>query len=482
MSSPTNNTSTIDLRKKLAKEYCRSVLWLDDEIKFDATDGQREKFLRFFARIADEFSKKHVLCQLKGFPQIKEGDDPYADSLAVNDCAELAKRTDVLILDWHLGATSPVHSKKILGELIKEGGNRFIVLLSKEPQLRLEFEKEFSDVFRLEGEWYRHDEGPFVLLLQKTSFETAGSGTALIDKIYDQLALSYPDYLHWAAIEVVGRIKALAHSWLSRLPINTDVAILAEKVHSGESIEEAILENLLDDLKETVTLEAVSSLGPQCLAPGQWLKREKCQERIEQDLKAIADRGQQTSFQNLHPLTAKGALDAKDRSTFKGVTEKQGHLPSIKELRDSVEALGQFSEVVSVPRTAKSILRPGSILLEKGATGAQRIVVCISQGCDCIRAKSLLFLQGTETPSVAGEAGETFLQFNGKRYLFKPRAENLLSQTLEVDRTTIQGWIHVGLLRQQTLTRLISRFWNYSTRVGVNQPRFVRDSRKEAAL
>src|SRR5882672_1095186 len=80
MPSPTNNNGAIDLRKRLAKEYCRSVLWLDDEIKPDAASLQREKFLNFFVRIGDEFSKQHILCQLKGFPQIKGGDDPYADN------------------------------------------------------------------------------------------------------------------------------------------------------------------------------------------------------------------------------------------------------------------------------------------------------------------------------------------------------------------------------------------------------------------
>jgi len=481
MPSATNRNATIDLRQKIAKEYCRSVLWLDDEIRPDATSTQREMYLNFFVRVGDEFSKKHVLCQLRGFPQILETNDPYADNSAITDCTELAKKTDILILDWHLGESSPVHSKKILSELIKGGGNRFVVILSKEPQLKHQFEREFNDVFQLEGDWYRHKNGPFVLLLQKTSFEEVGSGTALIDKIYEQLAHTYPDYLHWAAIEIAGRIKTLTHSWLSRLPTNTDIAILAERRHSTENIEEAILENLLDDLKETVTLDAVSSLNPDHLTPAQWLRRDECNATLEQDLATIPDSNHKATARTLHPLTAAEALKRDDQKTYTRVLEKHGNLSSIMELKRSVEALGEFSEVVSVPRTDGNVLRPGSVLLPE-ANDTAKILVCISQGCDCLRATKLLFLQGADASGTSGESGETFLQFNGKRYIFRPKAESLCSFQPGSNRTTVSGWKQIGLLRQSVLARLLSRYWAYSTRVGINQPRLMRDSRREAPL
>jgi hypothetical protein len=474
-----NNNDIIAVRKKLAKEYCRSILWLDDEIRPDADGLQKQKFLNFFVRIADEFSKQHILCQLKGFPQINEEGDPYADAQsAVSVCTELARKADILLLDWHLGANNPTQSKKILRELISDGGNRFVIILSQEPQLKTQFEQEFSDDFSLGEEWYRHKNGLFVLLLTKASFETPGIGNSLIDKIYDQLAVSYPDYLHWAAIETAGRIKALAHTWLNSLPVATDVAILAEKIHSGESVEEAILENLLDDLKETITLNAISSLNPDNLNIQKWSKFTECQKSVSDDLQLIVDINHRRSYEELHPVTAKEAL--KDPKRFKRVLEKHSELASVKQLKASVEALGAFSEIVSVPRKTDSPVRPGTIF-QSNADGS-KILVCISQGCDCIRATNLLFLQGQEDLVGNGESGDTFLQFKDKNYLFKARAENLFSLKVGGTPRAIADWTQVGLLRQQTLTRLISRFWGYSTRVGINQPRFVRDSRKESAL
>jgi len=476
---------TLEMRKRIAKDYCRNILWLDDEIKPHASESaERKPFVNFFHPVAEEFLRKGVLCHLKGFPQIAGDEDPYASDLVdIAVCRDLAKLADIVILDWHLGAKDAQHAKKILDGLIETGGTRFVVILSQAPKLAEEFESIFRDQFKkATSGWYRSDKGQFVNLLQKSVFEKKGSGEALLDKIYEEMAEAYPDYLHWAAIEIAARIKAFSPQWLAGLPNDTDLAILAEQIHSSESIGASIFENLLEDLKESIAFSAVESLGAGAFVASEWPKASVFKACLDKDIESIpADKKQPLTahIKGLVPLAAEPMQAQKSDGVLKKILNLGSELESIKLLKASIDMLGDFSEVVSISPSSAAPVRMGSVFRSAASADANRIWICISQSCDCLRDKNLLFLIGNESNEVDPGIGATFLRFGQKQYIVAPSAENLSPLPVKDSTRKLDGFEQVGILREVTVKRLIARYWGQTTRVGINQPRFIRELRRE---
>ena len=62
------------LRNKIIHKFCRTILWVDDEIDLlGGLGGENPLFRDKF----DEFTREGLLCHLKGFPPVGEGSDPY---------------------------------------------------------------------------------------------------------------------------------------------------------------------------------------------------------------------------------------------------------------------------------------------------------------------------------------------------------------------------------------------------------------------
>ncbi len=474
---------TTELRKKIAKSYCRDVLWIDDEINPTAADAAaRTPYLQFFQPIADEFASREILCHLKGFPQITGEADPYApDSPDVEVCQKLALKADVVILDWHLGSQNPQHSARIIREVVRAGGSRFIVVLSEAGELVDEFEREFgADFVRTADSFYRTSEGVFALLFAKADFRANGGAELLIERIFDQLALTYPDYLHWAAIEIASRVKACSPRWLANLPVDTDLAILAENIHSQEDIGAAVIENLLEDLGESMDFPLIESMRAESLGCNDWPKASSYREELARDVTTV-EGGIADQIRLIVPFAtdATTPLDARPSTLIKKVLRDASHLDSIKKFGESIQALGEFCESRSSSADV-DVIRRGSVLKIEGDTEVSPIYVCVSQSCDCLRAESLLFVAATAVPDThAGRAGETFFRFQKKTYLVSAAASNLKVLSIQNTERLPQGHMIIGRLREISLHRIVSRFWGQTTRVGINQPRFIRESRDE---
>jgi hypothetical protein len=481
-----NGNDLLSTRKQIAKDYCRSILWLDDEIRPHAGDSVgRAPYLTFFHPITEEFHKEGILCQLKGFSQTQGEDDPFKPEIdEIGICKNLAKMADILILDWYLGASDPSHSIKILDGLIEAGGTRFIIILSQEAKLVEEFENHYGEIFKKsDTAWYRSEKGQFVCLLAKDSFKPGGTAAALMEKIYNELASVYPDYLHWTALEVASKIKAFTPQWLASLPMDTDLAVLAEKVHAFESIGNSMLENLLEDLKEAVEAPSLKSISQDSLNPAYWPKAAEYQTVLDRDKATITNNTSLLArINNFVPIgnASIQRLNINDSRTAKNVFKDGSQLESIKRLKDSVDSLGQFSEVVSHSDHTGTATRRGSVFKKSGSGGNANILVCVSQACDCLRADSLLFLTGAEVLSgYDGKIGETFVQFQKKTYVFKTEAQSLTTPALSSAMRWPEDHEHVGILREVAVSRLISRFWGQTTRIGIDQPRFLRELRIE---
>ena len=269
------------IRERIIRQYCQSVLWIDDEIHLDkglSEEGTNPIFQDKF----NEFTKAGLLCHMMGFPEARPVADPYADRPeidgAIRSCCQLARQADVVIIDWMLGTTdSSDFAEKIIKELLgSDKGFRFIVILSRKElsknnyaNLDPSFKQEPSN-----GLW-KNNSGQFLLSLQKNQFREEN----LITRIHAALLGVCPDYLHVVALEIAGRIKDLAPRWLAALPEKTDSGILVERGNlwkSGdtdteskccEEIQECLTSNLLEDLASLVLALPLDSLDMDMLKP-----------------------------------------------------------------------------------------------------------------------------------------------------------------------------------------------------------------------
>ena len=473
---------TTELRKSIAKSYCRDVLWIDDEFNPSASDGAgRELYDNCFHPIAEEFASHEILCHLKGFPQIAGEEDPYAaDSNDIEICKRLALKADIVMLDWHLGSQNPQHSSKIIRELLNHGGNRFVVILSQAGSLQSEFETEFSDEFsRTNLDFYQNKSGVFALLLTKADFMKPRAGEDLIKKIFDQLANTYPDYLHWAAMEIAGRIKVFSPTWLASIPQNTDLGVIVESLHSSEDIGEAIVANLLEDLAEAVDFSKIRSAQQSSFGYDDWPNAEKFDSSLSGDIEKL-NSADVERINSVIPRKGKIITPLNDKTkSCKKISEDARRFPSVTEFFRSVQALGEFCEVRSTPSGQNTIKRGSIIQLSSDNPSPDKILVCVSQSCDCRRAESLLFMMGVAKDQHSGRPGETFLQFKGKNYIFPPSAEHLMVLNVANTDRMPEDYAVVGRLRELAVSRIISRYWGQATRVGINQPRFIREFRDE---
>ncbi len=476
-----------EIRKDIVRKFCRTILWIDDEIFLDKGLNQCPQL---FKTKFEEFSSAGLLCHLMGFPTVVSGPDPYSDppvlGKALESCEKLARQADIVIVDWELGLrNSSEYAKRIIHTLTnKERGFRFIVILSQNPPesgFPGILDDTFAPIVGAESLW-KNKTGQFLLSLRKNNF----ASTSLFECICSALQNAYPDYLHLAALEIAGRIKEYAPCWLSSIPSNADVGLLVERGNAfadepdawHANIQDCVATNLLEDLDSTVLGKDLDSLGHEVLKlsnhPSLTIpSADGSLNEVLSGLKACLrdERPQVFSQRDYKKLFA-----ARDDETARGLV-------------DGIEAYTEFCEVQRMGTPCKKVC-PGAIYKDLSADAD--IAVCISGGCDCLRDKPLLFLSGIELKSVSasGENSEPWfamlnsnkfkgwkivLRFQGKAYAFCGRASSLLWKSrAEIDAVNI-----CGVLREDILNRLVSRYMAYIRRVGVNQPTLSRNLRGE---
>ena len=131
-------------RLSVIKNYCKSILWIDDEIDLcgepslggsETIDIRRRIAMKFFVDKANQFAAAGALCHLQGF-EATSGvpNDPYADNpidRQIEVCSRLAERADIVILDWFLGNSDNSDcSERIIKHLASIDEFRFIVVLT----------------------------------------------------------------------------------------------------------------------------------------------------------------------------------------------------------------------------------------------------------------------------------------------------------------------------------------------------------------
>ena len=472
-------------RKEIVRKFCRTILWIDDEIHIEVSQSGSDSGSRtpkLFVDKLSEFEQNGLLCHLKCFPQSAGKDDFYDDSADVvaRQCVNLARQSDVVIIDWMLGSVdSSEQAEHIIKELLGEGkGFRFIVILSKDAPSDTAY-TDLDCSFKViadTGCLWQNDFGQFLLSLRKDEFASAN----LFDTICDAFANAYTDYLHLAAMEIAGRIRDVVPQWFSAITSNADLGILVERGNTmtddgqwRDDLQDCISSNLMDDLGTAVLSPELVSLSYDMLKPSN-NPLVKFPER-DGDLKNGLD-SLKACIKDDRPV----ALHVKNyKKLFPGRSDSEINL-----LIEGIESFTEFCERRSC-LPAGVVPMPGSVygdLIDE----AGDIAVCISGGCDCKRSPSLMFLVGKELTGksepwydvVADKSykgGKTILRFGGKAYVFCAQASSILWKS----RMDVCAKKPVGAFRHDILNRLVSRFMYQIRRVAVNQPAISRNLRSE---
>lgn len=283
-----------DLREKIVRQYCRTAIWIDDQIlddqsiDYDNPSTMHDHF-DFFVRIAREFQEKGISCSLKNFPEWNDEEDSYADDMdsILDECKRLTFCADIILIDWMLGhPDSPKYCIEILKHVINSEGNRFIIILSQADEAERIFSQEFPEFQSKSQRWKNDGSGIFISLQNKRDFrknDTESEPQKLFDKILLLMTEVHEDYLHWIALEMAAKIKEIAPQWISSLPKHTDLGILAEVKHSRDTVCETIFENLMEDLRVAIKPESLESLGLSHFDEDAWKGRDDFSETIQKD-------------------------------------------------------------------------------------------------------------------------------------------------------------------------------------------------------
>lgn len=480
------------LRNQIIHKFCRTVLWVDDEIDLQKGLGSAKPLFR--AKF-NEFTDAGLLCHLKEFPPVGEGNDKYVPKMvvakAIDDSILLAHQADVVIIDWELGnGTTSIHAQKIVKAILgNDKGFRFVVILSKKDLSNTAF-ADLGDPFESvgdSGDLLVNKTGQFLLSLRKNDF----ADTKLFDRISEALLDAYPDYLHLAAMEMTGRIKELTPRWFSSLPKNVDAGMLIErsallwstktKEHWREDLQECVLSNLVEDLQTIVVSTPFNALREDVLLPSN-TAGEKWEERISSEDVTINNR-----LQFIRDCIKDAPSARLSSSQYKQVSDARNDARTAK-IVASIEAYTEFCEMVSCDKELIPKVCPG-VVYSGLSEGANDIAVCISAGCDCARPSSLLFLKGSRLDEK--EVGElkvpdygklkdcgskTVLRFDKNVYIFYHDASSIFTRKSEELRDPARV---VGLFRRDIVNRLASRYMAHIRRVGVNQPSISRLLRGE---
>ena len=468
---------TTETRKKIFQEMCRSIVWIDEEIFASVHDENGKKtylydpFHNLFQPVMQDLQAAGYLVHLHSFEQSpgEEGiDDEFSgESPSLYSSVELSKKADITILDWHLGSgDTPENSIKILKSLLKTPATRIVIILSQYAEnFRNEiFRPDLSDLIFDEssGAWISKSGLHLKVLSKKPDGINWVTASEITDAVYDIFSKHYPDYIHWAAIEIAGKIRNHVPEWLNGLPHKTDIAVLQELLDANSEIRYALPENLFEDLVSVASANELESLSPKNTCREDWTNRPY----------VVIDR-RASKLENYINLLKPARNLRKELNEFISEidTTENG-----KEWLMSQQSFVEFCERLSLPDNAV-YPSPGAVYVKRNTESSDRsIFICASQACDCIRSSPLIFLKAIQSAEV--RPNSTSLQFNGETYRIDSTSGNLVTFEIEDDRT-LKEYIKIGQLRPQIAARIISRFWTGTTRPAVNHPTFARALRAE---
>lgn len=489
--------STITTRKEIMRKFLRTLVWIDDEIRPDQTDERGNPFRSFFYPITQEFQKRQILVHLHPYSSDRDGgDDTFSsnNSESFDSSLDLAKKADIILLDWHLGRQDPTNSISLLKKLDLEPAIRHVVVLSQYAD-RFENEMRSGDMlatdedasndqklFRRKGDAWVNGHGTYIILMNKNNLSSSSASefcNCIVDRIFELMSTASPDYLHWTAFEIAGKLRHTIPYWIQAIPNGTDAAILSELISDSTESRDFIPENLLEDLSHIAKLHALSSLDVQnCQAKPYEVRsvsagdlRHKKFVHFSRGVLVIDADGKQSS------------ISIKDINSMRKTDNDD--IEECEKFMLSQQIFSEFCEHISkAPEagpTFGAIFTKSEVTSDTSINSPQEIYLCLSQECDSVREDNLIMLRGSLVSGKSTKEGVTKLSFRKNVFGFLPVANSIQSaEVVEVDgERSLGGFIKKGQLRRATARRILSRYWNYLSRSAVNLPTFARVDRAE---
>jgi hypothetical protein len=486
---------TEKVRKDIMKNFLRTLVWIDDEIRPEKTDHLGDPFRSLFYPIAQEFQKQNLLVHLCSYDADtrNEGGNMFDETAtkSFESAVSLAKKADVIILDWHLGADDPKNSILLLKSLEKESAIRYIIVLSeydgdfetdmKKNGMLVSASVKFTEshLYQRKGGAWANSQGTHIIVMKKPDLGSASASVfshSVINSIYDLMSKANPDYLHWAAIEIAAKVRHSIPGWIQAIPCGTDAAVLSELISDDSEACDFIPEHLLEDLSHLAKLHSLLSLDSENCEPSHWQNK-------TYDSEALPTNSERYK-KFVHFSLASSDLDKKSVDTIR---KKSLEEDPCKLFLKSQQSFTSFCENLS--GTTESFPTFGSVyvLEPKEDDNADSsnidegefhiIYVCLSQECDSVRSNSLILLKGSVASGSSTKENITKLALQDKVFGFLPEAQSIKSVDVDLgDEGSIRQLTQfkkIGQLRKATARRILSRFWNHVSRSAVNLSRFT---------
>jgi len=557
------------VREAIASAYCRSMAVIDDQIFIGKAMEDR------FFELQEESQAHSILCSFLHY-KVK---DCEAEAELVAQAVQIARCADVVVLDWSMGNPDGhleggggdrgdcSHAISIIRQLVSDGGIRFVVIYTREGLGSVEDElKEAFSLELLPGSGAVAEESEFVTGLATTGVASSLSqekifhvnnqlfiatkrvglnarlsARELIELIPTILLRAFPDFLHWAGLEVAVRARDILPEVLAVLPRNTDGPMMHQLLYqmrhgemsdfvSGILLSELEyrfhlrpLESIADDVLFARLRDAMKGLGRdkerlkklvEKLTPA-WRETMLKLKKAEADavgLTTVMKAGKQlaaaidelsweaVTLESARKAASIGASKTAMSNYFPYILLKaesanpDGCEASAEYIEDALMLENTASDFQSWASMAESVrsslpsdgMWPGYVLrLIRNLPGKRKWLLCITPACDCYRpgGSGYLFVGGSAARVVRpGRSLPRQTQSSIGDYQIIWDATNLV---VEKDPLGVSGtgkspaYEVYGALRQPFTDRIIQRIWSYQSRVGVDSSERFRNLRGE---
>lgn len=294
------------VKQAVSREYCRSVLLIDDE----AIDDQSRVIGDRFSSFQKRCEEVGICLHLFSSPDASDSPDDGNVRASLENANKLASRADFVVIDWYLSHnSSPIYSIQFIKGLLNDKGVRFVLINTKQeveatvdelrqalgitlkdldprsgfiadPQTsKSEDEDEDEDDpevvsgEEIDPEDLRSVENHFLLdgriyitVRKKLEDAEIEDSEKLIDRIQEFLQFSFPDHLHWAALELAVTARNIFPEILYRIPKGVDGALFHQVLFENErEVANQVAISILDELLVALRREPLMSVDDQVL-------------------------------------------------------------------------------------------------------------------------------------------------------------------------------------------------------------------------
>lgn len=482
-------------KSDIIDKFFKNALWIDDSIIDDITQVELDSNIvqsHFdpFVKYVSHLAERGITCALKGYNPREECDDGL-DVIEIAKCANLAKKSDIVFLDWHLSNGGPLASLAIINEIIQNPGFKIIIIITAHTN----WYDDITTFYELnqEKDWLTNGKGTYITHIDK-GYIQGSSSFDFWDAIKSRLLEITPNILSWIALGLSAEIKEFTPRWISTLPEGVEFATCMHQIiidNPSILTGDFIIKNLFEDLKHHITTSSIPIANNDTFSLQHLKDFSQVLLRLQEAVPNLqctsgANEETQNKFKNSKNKIAalcnsfdanrKSVINFIDALTFLSMEADPVPL-EIKALCNSCKTLTTFSENLSLSPQPNGNIRRGNVYTTPECP--DDIYLCISQECDCIRATSLTFLLAKKTRAYSSNKIHVF--FKNELYSINLTGSSIIPKninTSEDGRFIDANWDLAGCLRKATVDKITHDFWQNSTRIGVDIPEFERLQRK----